>query len=282
MVIVSERFFFCYNVRSVGVHTDDNDYHIVIPRTNRRQDVYREYLKHKRITEQDPIAKSTFLMMWRANHPRIRLAGSASSFTKCDICEEFKNRIESCPCRQEFEALCEQRAAHNYKQGKDRQKYKKHRCKAFDDSDKYLSVIMDGMDQSKTSLPKPRSFSKTQANIEILKQKLHGSIAHSYGPFVHTAVHPLITGGNFTVECLWRTLRGVARIRTERGQKALPNVLYLQLDNARDGKNKTLLAYCHYLVFTGVFEKVSSSSWDSCTTYMYTGQSIVFNAWSHT
>lgn len=245
---------------------EDGDFNLVIPQAYQRQNVWEEYKRVKMLGGEPFVASSTFLKMWKSLYKNIRLADTASSFAKCDMCERIRNKLTSSTTLAQITEIKEQRSQHVAFQAAERGVYRRHRVKAKSKPNQYLSIIMDGMDQMKTSLPVLPTMSKTQSALPLLKQKVHGVLVHGIGTYLYTAVHPLVHGGNFSVECLWRTLVAVSKRRMEMGLLELPPVFYLQLDNCRDGKNKTLFMYCHYLVLTGVFKKVAV-----CVNHAYLG-----------
>lgn len=68
----------------------------------------------------------------------------------------------------------------------ERQKYYKHQAKAKSHPEKYMSLIIDGMDQSKTQIPHFVHASKFTASMWKLRVHLVGVIVHGirvYGFF---------------------------------------------------------------------------------------------------
>jgi hypothetical protein len=155
--------------------------------------------------------------------------------------------------RQRFLDAYEDHLAHQRRQ---RAKYYKHRQKAIDQPDKYMSIILDAMDQKKCTLPHVKRETKSSADLLRMKQKLMGCLVHGYGMYLYLLSPPVAGGGNFSVYALARTLEAVGDQRESLGRERLPPTLYLQLDNASDNKCKAILAFADYLVATGVFRKV--------------------------
>ena len=143
-------------------------------------------------------------------------------------------------------------------QRKQRLKYYKHRTKALHHPDRYLSIILDAMDQAKCDLPHSTRDTKSREKSLKLKQKLLAAMVHGLGTYVYIAPTPVATGANFNIEALLRTLLHVAEAR-KKCNPVLPPTLYLQLDNASDNKSKALLAFCDALVQQGVFKKIKVS-----------------------
>ena len=54
-----------------------------------------------------------------------------------------------------------------------------HRYKARKHPEKYLTIILDGMDRSKTDTPNVRRVAKSTANLQKLCTHITGAIIHS-------------------------------------------------------------------------------------------------------
>ena len=138
----------------------------------------------------------------------------------------------------------------------ERKKYSLHRQKARSNPDKYVTIIIDGMDQSKTNLPCLCKESKSSQPIQRLKTHLTGVLVHTRSPhrklcycFFDQLQWP--HDSNLTATILYKVLWDF------KSQKQLSPILYLQLDNtSRENKNKFILAFCAILVQFGIFKKV--------------------------
>ena len=120
-----------------------------------------------------------------------------------------------------------------------------------------MTIILDGMDNSKTHLPRERRISKEHANVSRLKSHLVGVIVHSglssNGKEIFTCLdlfewpHDPNLTANALICVLdkWNQLHGLAP------------VLYLQLDNCvRENKNNVIICFLAFLVDLDIFEKV--------------------------
>ena len=151
---------------------------------------------------------------------------------------------------------------HDYR--REREKYAKHRRKAQKYPGTYLSLIIDGMGQSKTDLPHIITNPKLLAGCHTLSThiKVHGRDIFMYivcGTLSHdtnlTLTLLLLTINkykvyNFAITCTWRQVYAFS-------QESLPSVLYIQMDNcSRENKNKTILTVASMLVELDMFRKV--------------------------
>ena len=127
----------------------------------------------------------------------------------------------------------------------------KHRKKCLEKKEKYLGLVIDGMDQKKTMLPhfmRPPKNLKEENFIQL----------HVVGALIFNGVmssrifinFPNIHNDpNLTITIIQNII--------ETWQGELPPVLYLQLDNtSRENKNQVLLAYLNMLVQRKIFKKV--------------------------
>ena len=64
----------------------------------------------------------------------------------------------------------------------ERRKYHSHREKSRSSPDKYLTIIVDGMDQSKTNLPNTKLISKSTSSLWRLRTHVTGVILHTKAP----------------------------------------------------------------------------------------------------
>ena len=131
----------------------------------------------------------------------------------------------------------------------ERQKYYKHVEKAKRHPSKYLSTIIDGMDQSKTNLPHFSQKAKKVAGMTILKTHLTAVLTHGHGIWGFFDICQWPHASNLTINLLLKVMTNL--------KNSLPKVWYLQMDNCgRENKNRFVLAFCCYLVQLGLFKKI--------------------------
>ena len=145
-------------------------------------------------------------------------------------------------------------AKHREQQSLEREKLAKHRKKCFSHPEKYIGIVIDGMDQKKTRLPHWPRTPKSVDESCLLQMHVVGSLV--FHGDLHSRVflnYPnLHNDGNLTITILQRILN-----EWEQKPNGLPPVLYLQLDNTcRENKNNLLMTYLHMLVKLKVFKKI--------------------------
>ena len=131
-----------------------------------------------------------------------------------------------------------------------------HRYRARRHAEKYMTVILDGMDNSKTHLPRERRISKEHANVSKLRSHVVGAIVHS----------GLSSQGKEIFACLdlfeWphdpnHTVNALICVLDKWNHlHSLAPVLYLQLDNYVTEKKKNIvICFLAFLVDCDIFEK---------------------------
>jgi hypothetical protein len=250
----------CPSSESNELH-DKRSATVVLPYYTKKE-VYTQYCNdflRYRQTDEHPISDTLFYTLWKKELAHIKVSRAKSGWAKCNECDHLRKMMDlagNSHLRQRYRDCYEDHLRHQRRQ---RIKYYKHRRKAIDRPDDYLSIILDAMDQKKTEIPHQIQFSKQTQDALRLRQKLMGSLVHGVGMFLHLLSPPLKAGGNFSAHCLLETLKDVGDLREAEGLRRLPPTLYLQLDNASDNKNRCILALCDSLVTKGVFKKIKIS-----------------------
>ena len=137
-----------------------------------------------------------------------------------------------------------------------RRERKKYREKSKTSLDKYMMIIVDGMDQSKTNLPYTKVIAKSISGLWKLRTHVTGVLIHTKAPcgklayaFVDLLLWP--HDSNLTMTVLYNVLTDYTRCHN------LPENLYLEMDNtSRENKNKYVLGFCAILVQLKIFKKV--------------------------
>ena len=136
----------------------------------------------------------------------------------------------------------------------ERQKYYHHREKSRQNPEKFITVIVDGMDQSKTNVPNLSRRTKSTQNLWHLPTHVTGVLVHTRSTkgkkaFAFCDLYQYQHDSNLSINVLiMALLQSIPK---------LPPVLYLQFDNCyRENKNRFILAFCAFLVHQSIFRKV--------------------------
>jgi hypothetical protein len=137
-----------------------------------------------------------------------------------------------------------------------RDKYYKHREKAIQNPQRFLSIIIDGIEKRKGKWVYIRNGPGSSKEMRLLDQAIYLVKAHGVGNFLYVMSGQVGFGGaNCTTEIMHRFLLA----QVDAGNK-LPPVLYVQLDNCGgDNKNYAFLMYLQNLVRLDVFKKIKVS-----------------------
>ena len=134
----------------------------------------------------------------------------------------------------------------------ERRHYYSNRMRAVLEPKTYVSVIVDGADQSKHNVPHDPDASHLLE--ETVRQQLFAYGALSHGRKAYTFLLPghVKQGHDVTIEVIWRIIND---IKETEGQ--LPPILLIQLDNtSKQNKGRYLFAFLALLVHHGVFDKI--------------------------
>ncbi|KAJ8299830.1 hypothetical protein KUTeg_022577 [Tegillarca granosa] len=147
------------------------------------------------------ISISHFYLLWRKCLNFISIP-QQSTFSKCDICTQIKTKLSSTKDKAIRAALQKLRHNHLRKQSLERRKYHKHAMKARLYPEKYVSIIIDGMDQKKTQIPHLLYISSFIAGMWKLRTHLVGAIVHGVGVYGFFDYYQYPHGSNLTIHVL--------------------------------------------------------------------------------
>ncbi|CAH1239932.1 Hypp5908 [Branchiostoma lanceolatum] len=225
---------------------------IHLPSSMTKDGVFEKYIEKMAETKQKTVAKSTFLTMWREEMPGLKIP-KTSRFNKCDVCHDLRKAVREATTADLRASIKADLDLHWEQQKQERQVYWGKVASSLSEPMSKLSIIIDGMDQTKTSLP---HFMQTTKESEKWKMKMHvtGVLVHTIGvgyAFIDNLRWP--HDSNLTCTVLLATLRKVATKYNNR----LPDTLFLQMDNCwRECKNRFVFAFLGYLVLRNVFREV--------------------------
>lgn len=222
--------------------------------------LWEKYRKDQTANMVGAITYDNFLKSWKATKPNVKLR-KYKRFAQCDECSTFDEKIDQAKTHTQKQYWASQKQVHLHWQQKERLKYHKHCQKAWFQPDKYLSISIDGMDHSKTSLPAFRRETKSSGSQEKLDVHVTGVLVHGQWPYAmsYQWTDNFASDSNVTINVLLDVLQRIIDHRRKYNMP-MPKTLYLQMDNCtRENKNKYMLAISHLLVYNGVCMKVKIS-----------------------
>jgi len=120
-----------------------------------------------------------------------------------------------------------------------------------------MSIIFDAMDQQKCRMPHIQGNPSWAKSDDRLSSQIGSFIVHGHGTYGVFWDETMPKDANFWASCLLEVIKDV---KAEFYQdKDLPEVLYLQSDNASDNKNQCIIGLCELLRDFKVFRKVKYS-----------------------
>jgi hypothetical protein len=140
---------------------------------------------------------------------------------------------------------------HQDQQSFERQKLAKNQRKCLSHSEKYLRIVMDGIDQKKTRLPHLKKIPKSIDESCVLQLHVVGCLIYHIEIFSRVFLNypSLQNDGNLTITILQNVLN---EWKIKPG--GLLPTLYFQLDNTcRENKNTLLFSYLHMLFVKKIF-----------------------------
>ena len=229
----------------------DSDY-TYLPYANKEvvYGMYEEDMKRSGM----PVAKKGYYNdVWRSSdelsHIRIR---KWLRFATCDLCVDYrKRRDETNDDKLRVEIKAEEKTHHIFVSG-ERGSYYKRQTRAEVNPEKYISMIIDGSDNSQYWSPYFRERTSTSQSSWKVGLHVMGAVVHGRAAYAYTILDTCPLGANVTIDILHRVLEAEL---LEHG--SLPRILYLQLDNTtRQCKNRYVLGWLAYLVQIGLFDEV--------------------------
>ncbi|XP_053389791.1 uncharacterized protein LOC128552757, partial [Mercenaria mercenaria] len=137
-----------------------NSRDILLPYKTIKRHVYETYVR-----EVDScVSESTFYGVWTKHFPNLKIK-KTKSFSQCTKCAILQRKFQSTLDPVTRSQLRMERSLHNQRQMLERKFYYSKRHASRQHPEDFLSLIIDGMDQSKTDLP---HFIGRQAKVNYI------------------------------------------------------------------------------------------------------------------
>ena len=215
----------------------------------------------KAIPHEDPslriAALSYFKWVWRETDAlrrkyRVR---KVLPFSKCTICETNRSMREKTNDSGTNATLKAELREHLIFVRDTREGYYRRRLLAHQFPDEYMSVIIDGADQSRYDVPYTHQKSKLNDANWGMKMHTIGAILHGRAVYAFTCPDHVEQGHNVTIQALHDVLLD----QIQKG-RSIPPRLFLQLDNTtKQCKGRYVFGYLGLLIKLGVFQRITVS-----------------------
>ncbi|VDI31378.1 Hypothetical predicted protein [Mytilus galloprovincialis] len=226
-----------------------------LPFGMRKKEIYIAYRNEQIMDFNNFMSTTSFYAIWRKFYSHVKIR-STNLFTKCTTCVKLDRALQLQLNPQKRQAIFREKQAHLHRIIMEKLAYYRRRTISRRRPDRYLSLIIDGMDNTKTSLPhfKDRK-GKDLASTIPMKTHVTGAINHgTHQKFVFTDIYQYKHDSNLTLNILMKLLWEASKGRP------LPPVLYLQADNCfRENKNRFILSFLELLVHRRVFYEIQLS-----------------------
>ena len=210
----------------------------------------------------DPLSYTAFLRVWDKHTllQNIVISRTKGEFVRCDSCISYSNLLQTERDATKRAQLRHARRIHMYKMWMERKFYYERREEARQNPDVLLSIIIDGMDQRKSEIPRvPRGqVTHSLDALYRVKQTITGALVHHVGRFFFISTCDIKGGATLEIECLHRTIARTLEYKLANGLPR-PRDLCIQMDNCGHQKNKYMMAYLTHLVDNGQFANITLS-----------------------
>ncbi|GBG77982.1 hypothetical protein CBR_g25915 [Chara braunii] len=217
--------------------------------------VYESIKAHLEAVVQTVVSEQVFYSIWRKYLWHADLAKS-NSFTKCGECVRLRQARDNAFLLPDHRDFDEKHRKHQLDQVAHRTDYADWKLRSILNPAKYLCLIVDGMDQKKTTIPHigMHNYSKDHRHDMMMKRNLTEVVAHSRKPsiYIYTYLPFYAHGFDGTITCVMRTL-----CELQASRQKWPRHLRIKADNCwRENKNQYLMCLASLLVKFGIFEDV--------------------------
>ena len=205
------------------------------------------------VLETHPVVSgSTFRDIWKRCFPNVRIKKSLSVNGKCEVCALIFDREEFFRRREEVDYLKFLKYIHRHTVMRCREHYRDNRRLALLHPEIYMSIIIDGMQQSHCNLPH-RANNKVY-DKEVI-QHIQGVRHHGLWDNFYRTFPNIGGGGNLAIEVLLREiLLHMEHCRTN--NMHFPRILFLQVDGGSENACVSFYAMAQVLVKLGVFDVI--------------------------
>ena len=223
-----------------------------------KSDVFQFYLEdcRKFPLQFNECHNSYFNKIWKTKRKSIVLRAHLQ-FALCDICVALRVKRD----KTIDETMLNNHKTELFKHlefiKQERTYYESKKAAARGNSNAYLSMVIDGADQSAYGMPHFCEITKTSSHAHKQRYHLIGVIVHGNPncSYMYTCTDRWEHGSNSTIEVLQRTLKDLES--TKYKHMKFPDTFYLQMDNCwRENKNRYVLGYLCWLAKRGIFKEI--------------------------
>ncbi|XP_078603146.1 uncharacterized protein LOC144877116 [Branchiostoma floridae x Branchiostoma japonicum] len=244
---IAKGFLQAY-ITTMGDRSPDSR-RILLPVGLTRTEIYLQYKDQHKVAA---VTLSYFCSIWQKHFKQVSIP-KACRMKQCDVCMLAKQTIASEVSHTARQSLISKWKRHLQRQQNERETYYERRARAESRRRDYLSLILDGMDQSKSNLPHFKGWTEPKsAGNARLDTHITGAIVHGRNTYALLDLSQYPHDSNLAMNSLLH----IMVCEAENGQ--LPPILNIQVDNCgRENKNRFFLGLMGYLVKKNFFEEIT-------------------------
>ncbi|XP_070555005.1 uncharacterized protein [Ptychodera flava] len=199
------------------------------------------------------ISRGHFQRIWAQHLPEFKIMKGKQDFPVCTTCVNLREELVKAKKAEDRTRITKLIERHDEQVSIERKQYHNAREKARTHPEEMTTVIIDGMDQSKTNVPHfvvkdKDTHGLLQVLTHITGSLHHTDVPHGKVPYVFLDLRQFPHDSNLTMNVLLQMLL--------KKKEALGKTLYTQLDNCyRENKNRYVLCLGSLLVEYGVFDE---------------------------
>ena len=207
----------------------------------------------ERITKNKAPGPCSFYSLWRMEYTHVQIP-SHCRFSKCQTCWEYRTCSEASTTNPAQKQLVRKRLnLHQAVQVEERKDYWRAKQNAILYPNELMCLIVDGMDQNTTMVPKLQQALK-EIKDQYMKIHLCNILVHGEGLYSDVWIDSHHKhDSNQVITSIMNVINDVR----DRCRGLLPPVLRIQADNCgRENKNQYMIVFCAALVGLGYFTEV--------------------------
>jgi hypothetical protein len=220
--------------------------------------IYKLYRKQCSILngeDHQPISTSTFYRIWLLIFPNVKIIKYLSVAGKCKICAAIYRMEEECSSITQVKDLKLIKIYHRMTVQKCKNAYYRRRCLAQTQSEKYMSIISDGMQQEHSKLP---YLANQTTCSSVVSQHIQGVKHHGFCKSMYRSYPHVVSGFNLNCHVILSEIFRRMKHCHDNGIM-FPTELFIQVDGGSESTAKAMFGLCEYLIDEGIFRRVELS-----------------------
>jgi len=215
--------------------------------------LYEKEIQFRRTSADHPYCNQTeFNSVWSKCFPHVHIKKYLSVSGKCLLCSYFNEQMLLCQCMKDFEELQVYKEQHRMHIKSERLVYYHNRRLGEDLPGIYMSLIVDGMQQSHSKIP---YLANAAQFADAVQQHIQGAKQHGFAKTFYRTFPHVKNGGNLAMTCILDEIISRAEHCHEHALD-FPTVLLLQVDGGPENTSKAFFAFLELLLRLNIFDEI--------------------------